>query len=300
MISIIGDAADMSTDAISVEDAPAPSPSGNEPAAVLEQTITYSRFKDLLVSQHQSLISKIDQLRTQFTQELVTIRDKLVLLDSENKSLRSELELIKRTQTTPEPTNSAVSALQDTVTQLQVELNVRDQAMLLNDVELTGIPEFDNESPGHIVLAAAAKLSVKLDERDIVSVARAGPRRKPLPDGRPALPRPLIVRFARRALRDTILKEARVRRGATTAELGLPEHNTRNFHVNERLTKTNRSLFGKARELARYNKWRFVWSSEGRVLARQTDKAPVFQIRSERDLKIFDSDPTVLSTPHNH
>lgn len=97
-----------------------------------------------------------------------------------------------------------IQSLEECVTLLQMNLDNRDQELLLNDVELTGIPEANNENPIHIVLTCATKLGLQLEERDLVSCRRVGGVRQA-----GARPRPLAVRLARRDLRAQLLRAAR-------------------------------------------------------------------------------------------
>ncbi|KAL0901386.1 hypothetical protein ABMA27_006660 [Loxostege sticticalis] len=183
---------------------------------------------------------------------------------------------------------AAIAALERTVADLKLDLNDRDQELLCNDVEISGIPEENSERCCHIVLAVAQKLGVKLEERDLVSVERAGPaRRSSTEDAAPPRPRPLVVRLARRAQRDQLLAAARVRRDATTAGLGLSSA-ARRFYVNERLTPTNRHLFYKARSESARTQWKYVWTREGKIYARKEHGAPRHRLRSENDIvKVF-------------
>ncbi|XP_063831735.1 uncharacterized protein LOC135080944 [Ostrinia nubilalis] len=185
-------------------------------------------------------------------------------------------------------TNSpATAALERTVAELKLDLNDRDQELLCNDIEISGIPEEKNERCSHIVLTVAQKLGVKLEEQDLVSVQRAGPVRHAAAGDAPPRPRPLVARLARRAPRDQLLAAARVRRDATTAGLGLNSV-ARPFYVNERLTPTNRNLFYKARVEATRAKWRYVWTREGKLYARKDHGAPRHRLRSEVDIdKVF-------------
>lgn len=98
-------------------------------------------------------------------------------------------------------------------------------------------------------------------------------------------PRPIVVRLARRALRDQLLKAARVRRGATTEGTDLPGP-ARKFYMNERLTRTNRLLFRRARELGDHHRWRFIWTRDGKIYARQHSGRDALRhrIRTEADL----------------
>ena len=173
---------------------------------------------------------------------------------------------------------------------LKAELNERDQELLLNDVEITCVPEQKGEGLQHISMSLAAKLGVTIAEQDIVCATRVG--RVPSPaEGAAggARPRPIVVRLARRTLRDQLLQAARVRRGATTEGIG-SSGSPRRFYVNERLTRVNRQLFRRARDLGDRHNWRFVWTRDGRIFVRQHHGANAarHRIRSEADLvRIF-------------
>ncbi|CAG4957511.1 unnamed protein product [Parnassius apollo] len=70
--------------------------------------------------------------------------------------------------------------LESTVNQLQADLNDRDQELLANDVELSGIPEESEENPTHLVLSVVTKLGVHLEEKELVHCMRVGaPARMP-------------------------------------------------------------------------------------------------------------------------
>lgn len=274
------------------------------PGDVIHGVISYQDFAKLLDSKLSvfkldlnSNLSKLEEnLKTDFNNNFLSIltelnevkkdmesaNDRIANLEQENVILRAELNECKSHQQSSSSGESS-RALHDAIGNLKMELNEREQASLLNDIEVSGVPEFKGESGVSIILSVAAKLGVALEERDVVSAGRVG-RLEPAA----ARPRPLVVRLARRALRDALLRSSRVRRGANTADMGLPEHEPRSFYVNERLTKTNRVLLGKARDLCQTRKWKFSWSNEGRVLVRETENSKVYQIRAECDLnRIF-------------
>lgn len=62
-------------------------------------------------------------------------------------------------------------------------------------------------------------------------------------------PRPIIVRLARRSVREELLKSVKVRRGTTTDGLGLPIHVPQKMHINERLTREIESFLPKRANL---------------------------------------------------
>ncbi|XP_063532152.1 uncharacterized protein LOC134742893 [Cydia strobilella] len=185
------------------------------------------------------------------------------------------------------------NSLVETVSQLRMELNDRDQELLLNDIEISSVPESRGENAMHLVTALGKKLGVELTEHDIVDATRVG-RAPQLEDGLhgpAARPRPLVVRLARRAVRDRLLQAARVRRGVTTEGTGIPGRAS-TFYVNERLTPHNRRLLYKARELKQQHSWRYVWTRDGKIFARQQagTSSPRHRIRTELDLgRVFGS-----------
>ncbi|XP_059050822.1 uncharacterized protein LOC131845748 [Achroia grisella] len=182
-------------------------------------------------------------------------------------------------------------SLEASMTELRLELNDRDQELLLNDVEIACIPEQKVESLPHIVTTLANKLGVQLTDQDVVSATRVGYVSSSSQVGEHR-PRPIVVRLSRRIVRDRLLQAARVRRGATTEGLDIPEP-SRRFYVNERLTKNNRLLFRRARDLGNQMNWRYVWTRDGRIYVRQFQNkdAPRFRIRTEDDIaRIFGQD----------
>lgn len=190
-------------------------------------------------------------------------------------------------------------ALRSCVDNLKAELNERDQEAFCNDVEITGIPEEQHENLVNLVTTVGTKLGIALEPRDVVIVERTGMRRAPLATSSGSgpneasspltalRPRPLVLRVARRQLRDAILQAARVRRNLSTEGMGLAAATTR-VYINERLSRLNKFLFYKAREMARARGWKHVWSRDGRIFVRRETGKASFRVRSEQDIeKIF-------------
>ncbi|CAG9782738.1 unnamed protein product [Diatraea saccharalis] len=171
------------------------------------------------------------------------------------------------------------------IDRMKSELNDRDQDLLLTELEVTCIQEQPNESLLHIIGTVATKLGVHLDEQDIVSVVRVGRVLDASQTSAVPRTRPIVVRLARRAVRDKLLEAARVRRGVTTEGMGLPGKPAQ-FFLNERLTKYNRMLFRRARQMGRERGWRFIWTRNGRIFARQHPGVGSIRygIRAEADL----------------
>ncbi|XP_069357538.1 uncharacterized protein [Maniola hyperantus] len=214
------------------------------------------------------LETSVARVEKQFSKRIDDLQSRIVSVESQTK----------------EQSNTDSTSVEATIAQLKAELNERDQELLLNDIDITGIPEEKAENVTHIAILVASKIGVTINERDIVRAERVGPVR----GGRDKVTaRPIVVRMARRALRDDLLRAARVRREATTADMNLPGP-ARRFYVNERLTKNNRYLFNKARAAAKNCKWKFTWTRDGRIYSRKSEGQSGIRIRSDQDiLRIF-------------
>jgi hypothetical protein len=231
-------------------------------------------FVDEMRAMRQELSRMCDKMST-FTETINSRMDRLEQRMESIESRKSDID------------NSKLKELEATVSQLKWEIQERDQEMLSNDIEVASFPESINENGTHVILTIANKLGVKLEERDVVNAYRAGPASSPVEGGAPPRPRPLVVRLARRAARDVLLRAARTRRGATTEGMSVPG-SPRSFYLNERLTKANRYLFQKTRESAKRSAWKFVWTREGKTFVRKEQGTPSVRIRSEFDIaKVF-------------
>ncbi|CAG4978280.1 unnamed protein product [Parnassius apollo] len=182
--------------------------------------------------------------------------------------------------------------LSDTLERLKFELNDRDQEQLLTDVEISCIPEHKGENVTQLAMLIGEKLNVKMEEQDIVSIQRMSPLRGYIEEEGAVQPRPLAVRLARRTLRDRLLQSARVRRGADTTGFGLPG-SPKKFYINEHLTRINRQLFFKARQMGSKSGWKYVWTRDGRIYARRDRNTEARRIRCEIDLVKFFGEPVV-------
>lgn len=231
------------------------------------------------IRQNRAQLQQLNDMVTSIVERVTTCETRITDLDERVKVVEQRINT-KNLQCVD-------SALSAKVEELKAELNDRDQDLLHNDLEISCIPEKKGESLSHIVMTLAGKIGVNISDQDLVSVTRVG--RAPGYDyddtATTPKPRPIVVRVARRTIRDQLLQAARVRRGATTEGVDLPGP-PRRFYVNERLTKTNRQLFRQARDLKHRFNWRYVWTKNGRIFVREHyDKdSPRYLIRSEADL----------------
>lgn len=224
-----------------------------------------------------------DELR-QFRDEFSGLNDKMNKCCNRMDTLETR---VKELEDNSENLNSPrLIQLEETIGELQLQLNEREQESLLNDVQLSGITESSGENPAQLINTLALKLAIKLEDQDIVFAKRVGNVLRDRTEGEAPRPRILVVRLARRAARDSLLRAARVRRNLTTADIEVPGAPHR-IYLNERLTKTNRQLFLEARQAASRLQWKYAWTKDGRILARKEEGKSAVHIRTEKDISRF-------------
>ncbi|KAI5631051.1 hypothetical protein NE865_16237 [Phthorimaea operculella] len=237
----------------------------NVDSDTIEMATELRKFRQQFVEEMQASRTQLAQLNESFSKFVSRVE----ICESKIDSLTDRIETIERRMAEREAAKPETSQAID---ELKAELNRRDQEQLMNDMEISRIPEQQNENLLHIAITLAKKV--------------------PTQEDRPPRPRPIVVRLARRTVRDQLLKAARVRRGATTEGTDLPGP-PRRFYFNERLTRTNRQLFQRARELGGQQHWKYIWTRDGKVFARKNSSgdSPRCRIRMEADLaRIFGSD----------
>lgn len=91
----------------------------------------------------------------------------------------------------------------------------------------------------------------------------------------------ILVQFARRSKRNSILEKAR-RLRLTATDLGANAQVP--VFVNEHLCPELKKLLGQATTKKRECNWKYVWVRNGQIFARKGDETPVVKISSNNDL----------------
>lgn len=227
---------------------------------------------DLILGQNKEIKATIGQLHADFEE----ITKQVALLSNSVKDLTERVESVE----------SENSSLKSRLSAAEGRINIMEQNNLLttNTIEIRGVPIRSNEDPEQIVVNMSKAFHMNLSSTDISAAYRVGKgfgRRNEDP------PPPILVRFARRRVRDDFLKGRKVRRDMTTRELGWNDNETHAIYVNEALSRVNKLLYNKAKELKRLNKLKFLWVQEGRVLVKKAEGHSVVHVVSDESLKNF-------------
>lgn len=89
---------------------------------------------------------------------------------------------------------------------------------------------------------------------------------------------PLQVQLQSVAVKKQFLQVRRTKKDILPADFGIIQKNKRPILITEQLTRQNRELLFKARSLGGGDGYKFVWSSNGQVLASKTPNSKVIRI----------------------
>ena len=121
-----------------------------------------------------------------------------------------------------------------------------------------------------VVECCRDKLNLDVSERDITAGYR-------IPGFRNA-PRPIIVTFASRLVRDNVYESRRLLRKQTT---------TQGVYIKEHLTKKNSDIFSKGRKLLKEKRITSVWTRNGVVFVRKAESDRPTRVLSMEEVEKF-------------
>ncbi|KAI5643520.1 hypothetical protein NE865_04504 [Phthorimaea operculella] len=214
---------------------------------------------------------KLQEMFSTLNSSITALNSSVMACHEEITAVRTDLiELKREVNKRCENNEEEIRQLNEEISVLRSEIEHRDRMQLMNNVEISGVTENGGENLHQIITVLATKLGVSLDARDIDYVARAGKRHLPAEGEQAPRPRPIIVRFVRRAPRDELLRAARTRRNLSTDLIEVPGER-RPIYLNEHLTKSDRQLYGKTRSIARELNFKFVWKKNGRIFIKKNE-----------------------------
>lgn len=117
-----------------------------------------------------SVLTEIRLLRQEFAEVRQEFSDKL---ESVSKNFNDKLGEFTKSI---EAKNLEIAFLKTSVTNLQRILAVQEQNSIKNELEIVGLPEYDNENLMQITSIMCKKIGIDLNEQDVDEVIRVGPR----------------------------------------------------------------------------------------------------------------------------
>ena len=98
---------------------------------------------------------------------------------------------------------------------------------------------------------------------------------------------PIIVRFLSRDVRNSLYSNRKLLREANLKKFFV--QGTTEIYLNENLTRTRKNLLWKAKQRAKANGYKYVWTNNGRINVRLSKGNEVILISNEEDLDLIKS-----------
>ena len=92
----------------------------------------------------------------------------------------------------------------------------------------------------------------------------------------------IIVKFARRDVKDNFYKARAELRSKTTKDIGY--HAQNNIYLAESLTERNKALFRSCLNVKRDKSYKFIWTLNGTIYLRKDENSDAIKIKSTEDL----------------
>ena len=225
----------------------------------------------------QDKISKIDKLEESiafFSKQYDDFIKKLKSLEVMNAGLVDENRCLK-------------AKLQDTSNNLKLmkqELNNFQQYSRRDCLEIKGIPIQRNEITSEVVKSVSHLIGVEVKDDDI-SISHRLPA-KNSQSGLPKYDPAMIVKFVRRGFRDQFYSNSarKCLRDKSTKDVVLCTTNEQKIDIGGCLTQQNRQLFNSCLEKKKLLKYKFIWTSAGRIFLRKDEDSPSISTLELKDL----------------
>ncbi|XP_070546414.1 uncharacterized protein [Ptychodera flava] len=234
-----------------------------ETLALLGKQIEKISSVENRLSDPQKSVTYVSEYFENFRKEIKEIQLDTVQLKANNDRLQDQLTVTQR-----ELSNT------------QEELHDLQQYSRRNNIEIHGIPQRNGEDTNDIVVRVAAAVGVDITPNDIDISHRLPSRQNPNQERHQ--PPAIIVKFVRRSVRNSIYYARKNLRGQTPNQIRIGDNNTNNIYINENLTPTMKRLFHQVNERRKQLKWRFIWTSNGKIFTRKDETSEVISVSSAK------------------
>lgn len=212
----------------------------------------------LLSAKYDDLVKKHDCL----TKEVKNLR-------IENRSLKAQL-----------------TSTQELSVQNSNDINDLEQYSRRDCLEIRGVPQSKDEDTDEIVKKIGDLMDVDLDDNDISVSHRLSDGFQTRSDGVQIKRVPaIIVKFIRRSDRDEFYSSRKKLKGKSSRDIGFTRQPSQQIYISESLTKKNRELFNASLKAKKSHRFKFIWTSYGKICLRRDANSPVITIKSFDDLR---------------
>lgn len=222
-------------------------------------------WEDMVNSLKESIVTLINARFDEFNEKITKISHNVETIKTSMSELKAENETLK----------TECLNLKTENIKYRNELNNLNQYSQIDNLEINGIPETQNENIYEILQCVAKKINVPFS-RDQVSIAHRIPTLKDKI-------KPIICKFIQRQTKMKWLAAAKETRTIHTTDLhqrlapGI-------VYINEHLTQLNKNILWRARELKKQGKIEFVWVKDSKLFVRENANSRTIRLINEEHI----------------
>lgn len=90
--------------------------------------------------------------------------------------------------------------------------------------------------------------------------------------------KPIQIKLRSSAAKRQFLQARRIKRDILPSDIGIVQQSKKALLITEQLTRKNQEILYQARSLRGHDRFKFVWSNNGQILARETHRSKVIRI----------------------
>lgn len=205
-----------------------------------------------------------------------SMKNSINLLTSQNEDFRKKID---RLESQVMKDRAYIDILENKIEDLQ-RLNRK------NCFEMKNVPKKPQETRNDLidmVTCLTKSINLEMEPRDIKDIFRQQGKRNENQNS------PIIVDLGSSILRNELLKKVKNfniknKQKLQAKHLGHKTNEDQPVFISEQLTPKNARLFFLARDLVKNKKYKYCWTSFGKVYIRQDDTSRIIQITSESQI----------------
>lgn len=230
-------------------------------------------FKSFMVAQRTQLEGIITELK-EIQQTNANIEGSISLITAQNEEFRQKIEILE----------SQAKLDREYITVLEHKIDDLQRSLRKTSIELKNVPRKNQETREDLLKmmsTLSTNINLEMKPDDIKDIYRLPAKR----DGGASSP-PIIVELGSTILKSDLMKKVKAfniknRSKLQAKHLGFTAGEDTPVFISEQLTPKGARLFFLARDLVKTKKYKYCWTSFGKIFVRQDDTSRIIQITNE-------------------
>lgn len=263
----------------------------NQSNDVKQSLMTSAQFKELKGLISNIINKKFEDLTATLTADIAKIKEEISAVGNKTKAISEELSTLKekseKDSNTLKDLGSKVDGLDRSLSADVGDLHNRvidlEQYTRINNIEIRGIPETNEENVIGILSSVAKLIDVKFEETQVGATHR-------VPTYTTGEHKPIIVRFISRQTKNAWLNGYALTKKTRKVRCLNTQDFKRNFpvgdvYISEHLCYYRKQLLAKTKAFAKAKGIKHVFTNNGCVYVKKDDTAKKVKICSEEDFR---------------